>query len=47
MRSERTVLFFVAAAIVGGITACSVAPVIPVVPTNRNVLAEIVFTDTT
>jgi hypothetical protein len=47
MRSERKMLLGVAAAVIGGIVACSVAPTVPVVPTNRNVLAEVVFTDTT
>ncbi|MFO7649985.1 MAG: hypothetical protein R6X13_01405 [bacterium] len=47
MRFDRKVLLFGAAALAGGIVACSIAPTIPVVPTNRNVLAEVVFTDTT
>lgn len=47
MRFDRKVLFLGAAALAAGIVACSIAPTIPVVPTNRNVLAEVVFTDTT
>jgi hypothetical protein len=29
------------------IMACSEAPIVPVKPTNRNVLAEVTFVDTT
>ncbi len=43
MRFQRVVV----AAVIAGLAACSVAPEIPVEPTDRNVLAEVVFTDTT
>lgn len=43
----RKRLFFSVAAVMAVVAGCSIAPEVPVQPTDRNVLAEIVFTDTT